>query len=104
MWDQSLVIISLAWAVISAALGVAFLVTLRQLGTLTAVEHPSERQSTVSVVVPARNEERDLGTALGSLLAQEGIQTQIIVVNDHSSDRTGEIADSIAATDGRVTV
>jgi hypothetical protein len=104
MWDQSLVIISLAWAVISVALGVAFLATLRQLGTLTAVKQPSESQPTVSVVVPARNEERDLATALRSLLAQEGVQTQIIVVNDHSSDRTGEIADSIAESDGRITV
>jgi chlorobactene glucosyltransferase len=104
MLDQSLVTISLASAIISAALGVAFLVTLRRLGTLSVVEPADDGGPTVSVVVPARNEERDLAAALDSLLAQEGIQAQIIVVNDHSTDRTGEIADSIAQSDPRIAV
>ena len=38
------------------------------------------------------------------MLAQEGVSLQIIVVNDHSSDRTGEIANSIAKMDDRVKV
>ena len=45
----------------------------------------------VSIVVPARNEERDIGAAVGSLLAQDYPDFEVIVVNDRSTDRTGEI-------------
>jgi glycosyltransferase involved in cell wall biosynthesis len=48
----------------------------------------------VSVVVPARNEEACLATCLQSLVEQEGIAFEIIVVDDGSSDRTAEIARS----------
>ena len=60
--------------------------------------------ATITAIVPARNEEADLEESLRSLLAQEGVDLRVIVVNDHSSDRTGEIADRIAAADDRVTV
>ena len=48
----------------------------------------------VSIVVPARNEEACLGTCLESLLAQAGVDFEIIVVDDGSSDRTRAIAES----------
>jgi glycosyltransferase involved in cell wall biosynthesis len=48
----------------------------------------------VSVIIPARNEEASLGTCLESLVSQAGVEFEIIVVNDHSTDRTGEIAAS----------
>jgi glycosyltransferase involved in cell wall biosynthesis len=48
----------------------------------------------VSVIVPARNEEASLGACLQSLVSQAGVEFEIIVVNDHSMDRTGEIAAS----------
>jgi len=46
----------------------------------------------VSVIVPARNEEACLGTCLESLVAQTGVAFEIIVVDDHSTDRSREIA------------
>jgi len=46
----------------------------------------------VSVIIPARNEEANLGACLESLVSQAGVEFEIIVVNDHSTDRTGEIA------------
>lgn len=46
----------------------------------------------VSVIVPARNEETCLGACLESLVAQSGIDFEIIVVDDGSTDRTAEIA------------
>jgi glycosyltransferase involved in cell wall biosynthesis len=52
----------------------------------------------VSVIVPARNEEACLGACLESLLAQDGVSFEIIVVDDHSTDRTREIAESFIAT------
>jgi glycosyltransferase involved in cell wall biosynthesis len=49
---------------------------------------------TISVIVPARNEESSLGTCLQSLTSQTGVTFEIIVVDDHSTDRTREIAAS----------
>ena len=48
----------------------------------------------MSVIVPARNEEASLGACLESLTAQTGLPFEIIVVDDHSTDRTREIASS----------
>jgi len=48
----------------------------------------------VSVIVPARNEEACLGACLQSLATQNGVSFEIIVVDDGSTDRTREIAQS----------
>ena len=48
----------------------------------------------VSVIIPARNEEASLGACLESLVSQEGIDFEIIVVDDGSTDRTRPIAES----------
>jgi len=48
----------------------------------------------VSIIIPARNEESNLGPCLESLITQAGVSFEIIVVDDHSSDRTREIASS----------
>ncbi len=48
----------------------------------------------VSVVVPARNEEASLANCLRSLVGQSGVSYEVFVVDDHSTDRTREIAAS----------
>jgi len=55
----------------------------------------SGKNPEVSVIIPARNEQASLGTCLESLVAQSVLGFEIIVVNDHSTDRTGEIAASL---------
>jgi glycosyltransferase involved in cell wall biosynthesis len=50
----------------------------------------------VSIIVPARNEEASLADCLESLTAQTGVVFEIIVVDDGSTDRTREIAQSFA--------
>jgi glycosyltransferase involved in cell wall biosynthesis len=55
---------------------------------------PVASRPAVSVIVPARNEEACLGACLESLTAQTGVDFEIIVVNDGSTDRTREIAQS----------
>jgi glycosyltransferase involved in cell wall biosynthesis len=62
-----------------------------------AAQNPVLERPTVSVVVPARNEEAGLGACLGSLVPQTGISFEIIVVDDGSTDRTREIAQSFPA-------
>src|SRR3979411_300052 len=47
---------------------------------------------TASIIVPARNEEACLRACLESLVTQTGVAFEVIVVDDHSSDRTREIA------------
>jgi len=48
----------------------------------------------VSVIVPARDEEACLGACLESLVVQTGVSFEVIVVDDGSTDRTREIAQS----------
>jgi cellulose synthase/poly-beta-1,6-N-acetylglucosamine synthase-like glycosyltransferase len=56
--------------------------------------HTVASRATVSVIVPARNEEACLGACLESLAAQTGVDFEVIVVNDGSTDHTREIAHS----------
>jgi glycosyltransferase involved in cell wall biosynthesis len=51
---------------------------------------------TVSVIIPARNEEASLGACLESLVRQTGVTSEIIVVDDSSRDRTAEVARSFS--------
>lgn len=51
----------------------------------------------ISLIIPARNEEASLATCLESLICQTGIDFEIIVVNDQSTDRTRDIAASFSA-------
>ena len=60
---------------------------------MTATETLAQSH-TVSVIIPARNEESCLGDCLQSLVSQAGVPFEIIVVDDHSTDRTREIAQS----------
>jgi len=50
----------------------------------------------VSVIIPARNEENTLPTLLNSLSGQLSSQDEIIVVDDHSEDRTKAVAEKSA--------
>ena len=61
-------------------------------------------QPQVSIIIPARNEEASLGSCLESLVAQTGIPFEIIVVDDHSTDRTREIAQSFSGLRSAVRV
>jgi succinoglycan biosynthesis protein ExoA len=56
----------------------------------------------VTVVVPARNEERSIGAALDSVAAQTYSHLQVVVVDDGSTDRTAEIVRARAVDDPRI--
>ena len=58
----------------------------------------------VSVVIPARNEERNLEQALASVLALDYPDLQIIAVNDRSTDNTGVILEKMAEWNAHLTV
>ena len=58
----------------------------------------------ISVIIPARNEEPNIEACLRSVLAQSYPYFEIILINDHSTDQTRSIADSIAGEDERLRV
>ena len=63
----------------------------RTRGTCPPGAHGLPR-SPVSIVIPARNEEKNLPGLLRSLAAQSLRPVEIIVVDDDSSDRTAEVS------------
>lgn len=54
----------------------------------------------VSIIVPARNEEETIAQSLGTLLALDYDNYEVIVVNDRSTDSTGEIMERVAKGQG----
>jgi chlorobactene glucosyltransferase len=58
----------------------------------------------VSIIVPARDEARNIERCLRSLMATTWPRIEIFVVDDHSTDGTGDIARRVAASDPRVTI
>jgi 4,4'-diaponeurosporenoate glycosyltransferase len=56
------------------------------------INQRARAKASVSVVIPARNEERSLPALLRSLRVQSAPPLEIIVVDDHSSDGTREVA------------
>ena len=58
----------------------------------------------VSVVMPAYNAARTIAAALESVLAQTHPNWEVIVVDDGSTDATGELARRFAARDARIKV
>ena len=72
-----------------------------------ALPHPRLRSSLahrprISVLIPARNEEWSIGPAVESVLANVGVELEVVVLDDHSADRTAEVVREIAARDARV--
>jgi chlorobactene glucosyltransferase len=58
----------------------------------------------LSVIIPARNEERNIARCVRSVLASGYPTLEVIAVNDHSTDRTGEILTALALEDARLRV
>ena len=93
------ILLALIWLsrVIDAARGVP------QLADISEPEwdrKPSASGNRVAIIVPACNEEKDIGDALRRLLALDYANYQVIAVDDRSTDRTGEVMDRVAAEAG----
>jgi glycosyltransferase involved in cell wall biosynthesis len=58
----------------------------------------------LTVLVAAKDEEANIARCLSGLLGQDYPRLQVVVANDRSTDRTGQIIDEFAAADPRVTV
>ena len=62
----------------------------------------ADQDELITVVIPARNEERFIARCLDSVLAQEARNLQVVVVDGASEDRTPDIVRQYAARDPRV--
>ncbi len=91
-------LLALIWLsrVVDAARGVRTLADISQpewdRNPALAVANPK-----VAIIVPARNEEGSIAQALRRLLALDYGNYQVIAINDRSTDRTGEIMDSVVS-------
>ena len=56
----------------------------------------------LSVLIPARNEERTIGAAVEAVLASRGVELEVVVLDDHSEDDTADVVSAIAEQDSRV--
>jgi len=68
---------------------------VRHLNKVSLEELPSWPR--ISLIAPARNEERHIEAAVRSLTRLDYPNLQITIINDRSTDRTGQILDSLAA-------
>jgi hypothetical protein len=90
---------ALGWliVVVTSAVGI---MRMRDLPPDVAGQEPPA----VSVVIAARNEAHQIETTARRILAQEGIDLEVIVVNDRSTDGTGAILDRLGDADPRLHV
>ncbi len=86
-------------------LGIELLIGMRRIQSLRDIS-PAEGSNLpkVSIIIPARNEERNIRAALQSILQQDYPQLEFIIINDRSTDNTGAILKELAAADARLNV
>jgi glycosyltransferase involved in cell wall biosynthesis len=87
-----------AWALLIKSMASSFANT----PYLDKFEKKDHKRPRVSVILPARNEERFIGKCLDSLLDQDYDNYEIIAIDDSSEDETGRIISDYAKNDPRV--
>lgn len=103
--DAFLFYLALATLVVWVVIGVELTIGNRSIRFLRDVSESERAPSPrVSVIIPARNEERNLREALTSILRQDYGEFEVIAVNDRSTDRTGAILEGMARDNPRLRV
>jgi hypothetical protein len=97
MSSDSLALFSLVCAAIPCALFLLNRFVYRPLPRRSA-----PARSSVSVLIPARNEENNIRATLEAVLASQGCDFEVVVLDDHSTDRTADYIRQIAARDPRL--
>ncbi|MDF2689580.1 MAG: glycosyl transferase [Microvirga sp.] len=81
----------------------SFALALVNLSILRATPlHTPKGDVLVSILIPARNEAKNIGPALDAALSSVGVPVEILVMDDGSTDATPEIVRAYAARDERV--
>lgn len=61
-----------------------------------SLKRGSEPEFGFSILIPARNEEQRIGGILDSLIGEKAMIREVIVLDDHSTDRTRDVVESYA--------
>ncbi|HKM84729.1 MAG TPA: glycosyltransferase [Terriglobales bacterium] len=93
------VILALAWfsRIVEAAIGMPRVADIARPEWDRRPATPNGEPK-VSIIVPARNEAEHIRETLSQLLALDYPNYEVVVVNDRSTDRTGQIVDEVAAS------
>ena len=75
---------------------------LKPASTTNSTNHIDLPETSVSVIIPARDEEHNLPRLLESLINQGPEVYEVIVLDDNSTDRTGEVVLHYARRDKRI--
>ena len=70
---------------------------LRNLAHYAPLPQPGTARSKCSVLIPARNEEANIAAALSSILQNDGIELEVIILDDGSTDHTADIVREFTA-------
>src|SRR4030042_153519 len=81
---------------------VNLLLNLRSLNRARGNNKPPEPGPLIAVLIPARNEEANIGACLDSLRKQDYPYFEILVLDDSSTDGTAEVVARLASEDQRV--
>jgi glycosyltransferase involved in cell wall biosynthesis len=63
-----------------------------------------KQEALISILIPARDEEKNIENLLKSVLLQKGVPFEVIVLDDHSSDNTKAIASAYASKYSQIKV
>jgi chlorobactene glucosyltransferase len=92
----------IALTVILVLVGLNLIANLRMLGRATPRGEGPSILLPVSVLIPARNEARNIRRCLISLLAQDYPLVEVLVLDDDSTDATADIVTEMAREDTRL--
>lgn len=102
VFSSHLIPYQVALTAVLLVVGLNLIVNLRMVGKATPSRvHPTGLEW-VSVLVPARNEARNICRCLESLLAQDYPLMEVLVLDDGSTDETPEIVAEMARRDPRL--
>jgi cellulose synthase/poly-beta-1,6-N-acetylglucosamine synthase-like glycosyltransferase len=90
-------LLALALAALPTALALANISLLRR-----TVRRAPAPETLVSILIPARNEERNIARAVDAALASMGVPIEVLVMDDASTDRTSAIVREYVERDSRV--
>jgi glycosyltransferase involved in cell wall biosynthesis len=85
--------------VCAAVPAVLFVVNMRRYAAPRVAEFSGSR---VAVLIPARDEEKNIGACIESVLASDGVELEVLVLDDASTDSTGMIVREAISRDARV--